>query len=266
MINNAEWTFIHQKLWICQHLERVIEWIVLCVCCICVPLLQHTPSFRMSPVLSSCLVLLKHLNETQLKNGLVICHFSVHKPIHNTYKSYLYVYIVSHRIAITKAPIANPTSMELILNPVKSIINRCLITNSIEQSYKYVIQIYIEEKLVCNLHAVSWARGPSWNCWLAVPWLFVPTHCRVSVNDAGRVMKLLRCVMLNCSSLMNVFVELLTGRPDTCHSTLGEGFPWASHENTIISPNLEEFEIWGASKKYREILLFIVAFIVAIRD
>ncbi len=64
-------------------------------------------------------------------------------------------------------------------------------------------------------------------------------------------MELLKPVLLNRSSLMNVFEELVTGRPDRCHSSSGEGFPSASQKHTVTSVllQLEDGEILGASEK-----------------
>ena len=67
-------------------------------------------------------------------------------------------------------------------------------------------------------------------------------------------MELLKPVLFNRSSLMNVFEELLTGRPDRCHSSSGEGFPSTSQKHTVTSVTLqlEEGEISGASEKEKE--------------
>ncbi len=95
-----------------------------------------------------------------------------------------------------------------------------------------------------------------WNSCSSVPWMFLLTHCRVDVcvRDWCRVMELLKPVLLNRSSLMNVFEELVTGRPDRCHSSSGEGFPSASQKHTVTSVLLQlgEVEIWGTSNREKD--------------
>lgn len=123
-------------------------------------------------------------------------------------------YIMIHNIIIREPPTATPIEME----------KRCV--------------------------SLSGGKRLSWNSWLAVPWVLLPTHCRVDVcvSDWCRVMELLKPVLFNLSSLMNVFEELLTGRPDRCHSSSGEGFPSTSQKHTVTSVplQLEEGEILGA--------------------
>ncbi len=64
-------------------------------------------------------------------------------------------------------------------------------------------------------------------------------------------MELLKPVLLNRSSLMNMFEELVTRRPDRYHSSSGEGFPSASQKHTVASAllQLEDGETLGASEK-----------------
>ncbi len=66
-------------------------------------------------------------------------------------------------------------------------------------------------------------------------------------------MELLKPVLLNRSSLMNMFEELVTVRPDRCHSSSGEGFPSASQKHTVMSVllQLEDGETLGASESIK---------------
>ncbi len=114
-----------------------------------------------------------------------------------------------------------------------------------------------DKAVVLCFSLVSCGGGKVWNCWLALPWVFVLKHCRtsVSVRDWRVVRMLFTPVLPNFSSLMEVSVELVSTCPDRRHASVGQGFPRASQTHAITRFRLQEMEILGATERENMIML-----------
>lgn len=122
---------------------------------------------------------------------------------------------------------------------------------------KIKLLLCVSEKRISRV-SVPGFRAVGWTRWLAlaVPRVFALKHCRTSVSVRGwwMVRTLFELVLPKVSFLMNVFVELARTFPNRRHSSLGEGFPWASQTHVITLLWLQELEILGATERENVII------------